>query len=110
MVKGKIEEREDKLSLLIDSVDPVSDGDSFPAETAQKDNKNLIIIPKGTTKAILLQLNTLLQSNKGNDRITLLFQNGASGNREIALPFGINFTESMQSQIKAMLTIQPIQE
>lgn len=112
MVKGKVEERDDKLSLLIDSVDPVGDIPDLPERAGVSTSLqagNRVIVPKGTTKPTLLELNKLLQSNKGSDRITLVFQNG-SGERELVLPFGINYTQSLQDQIAGLLRIPAVEE
>jgi DNA polymerase-3 subunit alpha len=105
-VKGKVEEREDKLSLLIDEITPVSvrsaEAKSQQPITQEREG-NVIIVPHGTSKAELLELNTLLQANKGKDEVTLVFQNGA-GERELKLPYGIDFTAELQTEITSLLT------
>ena len=104
-VKAKVEEREEKLSLVVDELSPVtiSPNDSIAAiHTPHHNPINTIVVPRGTSKAKLLKLNKLLQANKGNDEATLIFQNGA-GERELKLPYGISFTPELQKEITEIL-------
>jgi DNA polymerase-3 subunit alpha len=109
MVKGKVEEREDRLSLIVDSITPVTDSsdsaDSTDLPNSRPSDPNTIIIPQGTSKATLFELNKLLQENRGVDQVTLIFQNGHS-NRELKLPFGINLTDSLKSKISTLLHLE----
>ena len=92
------------MSLLVDEITPVSlTKEDAPTKSADKQHEgNTIIVPHGTSKAELFALNKLLQDNKGIDEVTLIFQNGA-GERELKLPYGINFTPALQSEIKELL-------
>lgn len=109
-VRGRVDEREDRLSLVTESIEQVSEDSSVgddPRVDPQSSDPNRIVVPKGTTKATLLELNKLLQSNRGEDHVTLIFVNG-NGNRELALPFGINFTKSLQAKIADLIQIEKI--
>ncbi len=98
-VKGKIEEREDELSLVADDIkSPLL---SKPGESKKDSSSKEIIVPGGTSKSALLKLNQLLQENRGDDRITLVFQNGTG--RKLDLPFGINYSTSLLASIKSIL-------
>ncbi len=99
-VKGKVEEREDRLSFIVDSIEPIIERSDNPDQVV--DDKNTIRIPRGTSKSVLLELNKLLQENRGDDQITLIFQN-AHDSRTLVLPFGVNYTEGLQSKIKSLL-------
>lgn len=107
IVKGKVEEREDKLSLLVDAVEPVIDDKAVGSQDRLPDN--VIVVPRGTTKATLLDLNKLLQSHRGSVQITLIFQNGG-GSRELVLPFGIDYSAKLKSEISELLRIEPIRD
>ena len=111
IVKGKVEEREDRLSFIVDTIELVPDPGSDPIvpAVALMEDGNTIIVPKGTSKATLLALNALLQGNKGEDKITLAFQN-THDVRELKLPFGINYTPSLKKQITQLLQIKSIGE
>ncbi|MCQ3945040.1 MAG: hypothetical protein DPW11_04685 [bacterium] len=110
MVKGKVEEREDKLSLIVDSITPVTEqADTTESTDAKPADPNTIIIPQGTSKATLFELNKLLQENRGDDQVTLIFQNGRS-NRELKLPFGVNLTSALRASISKLIQTKPIAE
>jgi DNA polymerase-3 subunit alpha len=110
IAKGKVEEREDSLSFIIDSIELVpDDGVESPPSSDVVEDPNKITVPRGTSKPTLLALNKLLQDNKGDDQITLVFQN-AHDARELKLPFGINFTDSLKSEISNLLNIPAIKE
>jgi DNA polymerase-3 subunit alpha len=110
IVKGKVEEREDRLSFIVDTIELIpDDGLATPGPTAAAEKSadpNTIIVPRGTSKATLLALNTLLQGNKGEDKITLAFQN-IHDVRELKLPFGINYTSALKKEIAQLLQIDP---
>ncbi len=103
MVKGKVEEREDRLSLIVDSISAITtQSDSAESSDNKSQDPNTILVPQGTSKATLLALNSLLQSNRGEDQITLVFAN-AHGSRELKLPFGINLSPALRTQISQLL-------
>lgn len=104
IVKGKVEEREDRLSLIIDSIELVRDHGSNPSTPGV----NVITVPRGTSKATLLALNKLLQENRGDDHITLVFQN-SHDSRELKLPFGINYSSALKKEVAQLLQITPLE-
>ena len=107
IAKGKVEEREDRLSFIIDTIDLVPDPNTpgvKGSHTPGVSDPNVITVPRGTSKSTLLALNKLLQGNRGDDHITLIFQN-AHDSRELKLPFGIAYTASLKKQIAALLNI-----
>lgn len=106
MVKGKVEEREDRLSFIVDSIDQVTD---ISLDPPTDDRSNTIRVPAGTSKAVLLELNRLLQDNRGDDQVTLIFEH-THGSRELILPFGIRYTTTLKQQIFTLLQIKPIIE
>ena len=105
-IKAKVEEREDRLSLLVESVDVVRDKGE---ETEKEERGNVVHVPAGTNKATLLELNKLLQENKGSDEVILVFEN-SHGSRELKLPFGVAYTEKLKAAIATILRIEKISE
>ena len=108
-LRAKVEEREEKISLIADSLEFVNldkinpSPDKTPSTEVSNQDK-LILIPRKTSKKALLSLNQLFQQNRGNDQITLLFQNGdGTPGRKLVLPFGIRYTKKLQDQIKNIL-------
>lgn len=108
IAKGKVEERDDGLSFIIDSIELIAD-DGLESPPDAPIDPNIITVPRGTSKATLLALNKLLQDNRGEDKITLIFQN-AHDSRELKLPFGINYSDSLKKEISHLLQIEPISE
>lgn len=99
VIKTKVEEREDKISLIAEDLKLP---DLTKTKTHDKAKKNTIIIADTTSKKTLLELNQLLQDNKGKVEVTLVFQNGHG--RELDLPFGINYNQNLKNKIKQILT------
>lgn len=108
VVKGKVEEREDRLSLIVDSIQPIAE-DQTDGASQTSDSPHVIRIPRGTNKPTLLELNKLLQNNKGNDKLTLIFENG-HGTRELVLPYGVNYDPPLRHLIADLLQIDSIPE
>ncbi len=111
VVRGKVDEKEDRLSFIVDSIEQIADnGDDSKSPSSPEEvvDPNKIIVPKGTSKATLLELNKILQSNRGDDQITLVFQN-THDSRELKLPFGISFTSELKKAISALLQIDKIE-
>jgi len=110
IVKGKVEEREDRLSLIVDSISAVTEQtDSAESPNHKLADPNTIRVPQGTSKATLLTLNTLLQENRGDDQVTLIFEN-THGSRELKLPFGISLTKELSRSIENLLKTVKISE
>jgi DNA polymerase III subunit alpha len=116
VVKGKVDEKEDRLSFIVDSIEQIADDGLDPTTPGVKgshtpgvsDDPGTIHVPRGTSKATLLALNTLLQSNRGDDKVTLVFEN-AHDSRTLVLPFGINLTKDVQKEIAQLLQVKPIE-
>lgn len=115
IAKGKVEEREERLSFIVDTLELVPDADEAltpgvnGSHTPGVLDPNTINVPRGTSKATLLALNKLLQENRGDDQITLVFEN-THDSRELKLPFGINLTSTLKLQIQTLLNIPAIKE
>lgn len=97
---GKVEEREEKISLIAEKI---KSHKSLKGKQ-KKSKKNLIEVPSSTSKSTLLKLNQLLQENKGSDNVTLKFLNHGH-ERELDLPFGIDFSDKLKKSIAEILTL-----
>ncbi len=70
---------------------------------APKPKKTVAIdIPSGTPSAKLVALNTLLASHKGKIPVNLIFYKDNSA-KEMPLPYGLDWTESLKNQIQELL-------
>lgn len=61
-----------------------------------------VYIPKGFPSARLIELNKLLQSNKGITKVELVFENGTSS-KIMPLPYGLSWSPELKSQIDTIL-------
>lgn len=105
VVEGKVDERDESLSVLVEKVESGEDFDDLKTVANQEsaDGKIMLKIPRGTSPKSLVEINRLLQSNKGGDRqITILIENGF-GEKKISLPYNISWNKELEAQINSLL-------
>lgn len=100
IITGKVEYREDVLSLIVDQIWNVDDA---PEQEAPQLETLALRIPRGTKAQALLKLNQLLQSNKGDQDITIIVENGF-GEKQIKLPYGIAWSTKLEMLIQEILS------
>ncbi len=93
-IEGKINNRNDTKSILIDSVSL-----SLPKDTKIFDF--IINIPPQTSQSQLMDLNRLLKDNPDSQKGLIVFATG----KEITLPYGVNYNENLQKEINLILKI-----
>ncbi len=124
-VVGKIDKREDKISVIVDKVKiydpegfiaeefivantpktakrsyPVSEADPKPKST----QKELAIeVPKGSDVEVLKMVNKTLREFPGSIKVSLILPNGGNNLQKMELPFGVKFNDGMVSQIENIL-------
>lgn len=94
LVSGKLDQREDTKSVLVDSVQSAEDG-------SENSGKFQILIPKGVSNEQLTELKKVLKENFGSSPIFLKFDQ--NGEEEIKLPFGVAWSTSLSRQIAQIL-------
>lgn len=94
LLTGKIDERDDSRSLLVDSVDT-------PESATENNGKYQILIPKGVTNDELKQLINCLSENKGTNPVYLIFDQ--DGNEELQLPFGVTWSQQLSVEVAHIL-------
>lgn len=92
LISGKVDAREDRLSIIADSVQDLR------KEKTQYVPKT-ILIPQNSSEEKLKSLNSLLQGFPGDDIIEIQFSNG----RKIKLSFKCNFDQNLESKVKDLL-------
>lgn len=97
-VRGKVDEREDRVNLLVDEVETVTLTDSEIVMSTHE-----IVIPKGTDKSVLQQVGDILKAHPGDTKIRILVPQGEA-HTTITLPYTVAYTEDVASQIEALLT------
>ncbi len=98
LVDGRLESREEEVSLIVEGATLLS------ATKPKKEEKFdfTIRIPKGVSPQVLVKLNKLLKENSGDKKGILVFEvNGAP--RKLVLTFGVDFTPSLEKKIKELI-------
>lgn len=94
---GRIDNRDDKPSVLVEKVE-VIDVNAPPPESESHE----IDIPRGTSKAVLVEINKLLKNSPGGDTIVIVIPNGGPPKR-ITLPFTVRYTAKLAEKISRLL-------
>ncbi|MCL5784753.1 MAG: DNA polymerase III subunit alpha [Patescibacteria group bacterium] len=98
LIAGKVDRREDKLSLVVDNVnlfDPQTD------EPIQKEVE--ISVPLGSGTELLQKVNKTLRDYPGRSKVSLLLPNGGNTLRRMALPFGVRVEPILIDEIEGLL-------
>jgi len=90
LVTGKVDYK-NKLTILVESAIQPGAKVEKPGKANAVDFYKLII-KQNTPKAVLVEVNQLLQNNQGNDSISIKLINGGTATKEIDLPFTVNFS------------------
>ena len=98
LVTGRIDQREDKLSVIVEKAEAIDINAKPPEGEGVK-----IDIPRGTSKEVLVEINTLLKQNPGVDTITILIPNGGEPKR-IILPFTVKYGQVLANEISKLLS------
>lgn len=100
LLKGKVEDREDKPTFLVDVV-KVPDIDE--SELMQPDSNTFeLAIPRGADKQKLIEVGKLLKSHHGKQTIILIIPNGGEPKR-MKLPYTVEWTEELKKEIEKIL-------
>jgi len=102
LVIGRVDFKEEKLSVLVESVSVPGQQSSPTASTAVGDMVQLILTQK-TPKQTLIKLNQLFLAHPGPDSLWLILKNGPSEVKKIKLPFTIDYKQVKQ-EIKKIIS------
>lgn len=98
VVVGRVDKREDDLSVIVDSVE------IFDPNTAERIEKTIEIrVPRGTDVSVLQEVNKTLRQFPGDKKVALLLPNGGDEPRRMVLPFFINPDNTLEIAIKQLL-------
>ena len=90
LITGKIDNREDQTSILVDSVDTNE-------SLKDKEGKYYITIPKGAGNDSLMELKNVLKDNPGSQKVSLIFE--GNGKDEISIPFGVSWNPDLSQEV-----------
>ena len=109
VINGKVEYREDALSLIVDKIRTIEEVLASAEEKAVElrdsidAGPQMLRIPRGTSSQALLEINNILKSNKGDTDLTILVEN-TFGEKRIKVPYGVAWNSRLQNQIKRLLS------
>ncbi|MDP3973710.1 MAG: DNA polymerase III subunit alpha [Candidatus Daviesbacteria bacterium] len=96
LIDGRVDRREEELSLIVNTIE-VFDPNKINKKTVE------IYIPKGTGTEILKTVNRTLRGYPGNVAVCLILPNGEREASRMYLPFSIDPTPILETQIKEVL-------
>ncbi|MCL5675584.1 MAG: DNA polymerase III subunit alpha [Patescibacteria group bacterium] len=103
IIKGKLDNREDRLSLICDGAVALSGGSEniLPGNADDTAQSLEIAVPRGASSQDLTSLNTILKQSPGSEPVVLIFQNGTEEKR-IKVPYGVNFNQDLKDRIAGL--------
>jgi DNA polymerase-3 subunit alpha len=99
LLKGKIDERDEKMSFVVDAVKPPDIDEDLGV-----DDKNAIQleIPRGTPKEKLIEMGKMLKASPGDKPIVLLIPNGGEP-KKMKLPYTVGWNKELEFKIQTIL-------
>ena len=95
LITGRIDDRNDELSLIVESVEELNND-------FLKSQPEIIEIPRGTDKKVMMQISQVLKTNPGNQSISIVIKNGGA-DKKINLPYKVNLTEGVRKKVASLL-------
>ncbi|MBI4040224.1 DNA polymerase III subunit alpha [Candidatus Daviesbacteria bacterium] len=102
LVWGRIDKREDQLSLVVDNLSPFDPNTAERPSTGGRKQVE-IVVPEGTSADALRQVNKTLRQFPGRVKVYLLLPGGSSDLRKMDLPFGIDVEDDLFQQLESLL-------
>lgn len=98
IIIGKVDKRDDALSVLADSIQ------EFDPENMSMSEKTIeITVPQSGGAEVLKQINQTLRSHPGKARVSILLPNGGNNLRRMELPFGVSSNTLLLESIEGIL-------
>lgn len=101
IIAGRIDKREDALSLVAESVTEFNPQTMEKADQIQKGVE--ITVPPSGGAELLKKINRTLRGYPGRSRVALLLPNGGNNLRRMDLPFGIKVDSQLFKAIEEMV-------
>ena len=97
-IDGKVSNRNDKLSIIVEKVINLEEAKSKQKESSEYEIK----IPSGTPRLVLKKLANLLKQHEGWDKVVIILPNG-SREKRIPLPYRVKVTQGLKKKIADLL-------
>jgi DNA polymerase-3 subunit alpha len=102
LLKGRVELREERQSLVVDDVWLLEEKELEPRETTPGWDFE-VTIPSQMSPRKLVELNKLLKQNQGKNKIALVFIDNLGRTRRMILPFGVDYSKELEKKIKEII-------
>jgi len=96
IVKGKVDNREDKLQIVVDS------GTAIDTHKTPRDMIHEIFIKSGTPKSVMQEVSDLLKAHPGDHEIVVAVETG-NNLKKITLPYKVDYTPALAKQVEKTL-------
>jgi len=96
LVKGRIDNREEKLQLVVESCSTID------TKRSPKHLNHEIYLKSGTPKEVMQRISDLLKKNPGDHTIVVAIESG-NNLRKIVLPYKVDFTPELENQVEKTL-------
>ena len=96
IIKGKVDFREEKLQIVVDSAVPVD------TKKTPQDMIHEIFIKSGTSKTAMEEVSKLLKSHPGEHEIIIAIETG-NNLKKITLPYKVDYDEKLEKRIEKTL-------
>ncbi len=99
VIEGKIDFKEERLTMIAEKIMRLEE-----IINLKKNNKAYEIrIPRTTAKNVLNKLASLLQNNRGEDKVVIILPNGGE-DKKIIIPYGVNYNSELQKKVSSLLS------
>jgi len=104
LVWGKVDKREDELSLIVDNIQ-IFDPKNLPSDLGAitKQRQVEIYVPAGVGVEVLQSVNKVLRSFPGKIPVTVFLSSGSNDLRRMSLPFNVDVDSDLESEIVKIL-------
>lgn len=102
LILGKIDKREEEISLIVDKITLFDEGSDEVFELADKKSVE-IYIPESTDVGILRDINRMLREFPGDVAVSLILPNGGNELRRMNLPFTIDPSLDLETRVNQVL-------
>jgi len=101
LIEGKVESREEAISLIVDSASLLSEAKRKAKRGKEYDFE--IKLPSSVSPRKLVELNRLFKQSQGQNRLCLVFVDSQGRSRRMVLPYGVDYTEELAQKIKEII-------
>jgi len=104
LVRGRLQNREGTLNLVIDEVHLLEKEEGKESQKEEvKDWDFEVTLPSQLSPRKLVELNKLLKQKQGKNKLALGFVNSMGQIKRLILPFGVDYSESLKKEIKKII-------